>query len=154
MEFLPIQEFQNDANDVSPSTADYWGYMTLNYFAPDRRYSSDKSPGGPSREFAKMVQTFHAANIKVFFDVVYNHTGEGYAWIPSDASTYNVLSFRGLDNPSYYLLTAIISSITITPAVVALLQREHVAADLISILSPIGTTHSASMAFASISRPS
>ena len=106
VEFLPLQEFQNDANDVEPSSADYWGYMTLNYFAPDRRYSSDKTAGGPSREFRKMIQAFHAAKLKVLVDVVYNHTGEGYAWNPSDTGTYNVLSWRGLDNPSYYLLTA------------------------------------------------
>lgn len=105
VEFLPLQEFQNDANDVSPSNADYWGYMTLNYFAPDRRYSSDKTPGGPTREFRNMIQAFHAAKLKVLVDVVYNHTGEGYAWNPKDTGTYNVLSFRGLDNPSYYLLT-------------------------------------------------
>ena len=51
VEFLPVQEFQNDANDNTPnSTAgqDYWGYETLNYFAPDRRYSFNKAPGGPS----------------------------------------------------------------------------------------------------------
>ncbi len=106
VEFLPLQEFQNDANDVDPSSADYWGYMTLNYFAPDRRYSSDKTPGGPSREFRKMIQAFHAAKLKVLVDVVYNHTGEGYAWNPADTGTYNVLSWRGLDNPSYYLLTS------------------------------------------------
>jgi glycogen operon protein len=105
VEFLPLQETQNDANDADPSTANYWGYMTLNYFAPDRRYSSDKSPGGPSREFQKMVKAFHAAKLKIFVDVVYNHTGEGYAWNANDTSTYNVFSFRGLDNPVYYLLT-------------------------------------------------
>jgi glycogen operon protein len=106
VEFLPVQEFQNDANDVDPSSADYWGYMTLNYFAPDRRYSSDKSPGGPSREFRKMVQAFHNAKLKVLVDVVYNHTGEGYAWDPNDTGTYNILSWRGLDDPTYYLLTS------------------------------------------------
>jgi glycogen operon protein len=106
VEFLPLQEFENDINDVQPASADYWGYMTLNYFAPDRRYSSDKSPGGPSRELRKMIQAFHAAKLKVFVDVVYNHTGEGYAWDPADTSTYNILSWRGLDNPSYYLLTS------------------------------------------------
>ena len=106
VEFLPLQEFQDDTNDVDPGSADYWGYMTLNYFAPDRRYSSDKSPGGPSNEVRKMIQAFHAAKLKVFLDVVYNHTGEGYAWDPKDTGTYNVMSWRGLDNPSYYLLTS------------------------------------------------
>lgn len=105
VEFLPVQETQNDANDADPQHANYWGYATLDYFAPDRRYSSDKSPGGPTREFQNMVSAFHAAGLKVFMDVVYNHTGEGYAWNPADSSTYNLLSWRGLDNSTYYSLT-------------------------------------------------
>jgi isoamylase len=108
VEFLPVQETQNDANDVDPNsdTGDnYWGYATLAYFAPDRRYSSDKSPGGPTREWKAMVRAFHEKGIKVFIDVVYNHTGEGGAWNPSDPSTYNVISMRGLDNSVYYSLT-------------------------------------------------
>ena len=60
VEFLPVQETQNDANDVDPQHANYWGYATLGFFAPDRRYSSDKSPGGPSREFQNMVSAFHS----------------------------------------------------------------------------------------------
>ena len=106
IEFLPLQETQNDANDADPGSANYWGYMTLNYFAPDRRYSSDKSPGGPSRELRSMIKAFHGANLKVLVDVVYNHTGEGYAWNANDTGTYNVMSWRGLDNPAYYLLTS------------------------------------------------
>lgn len=109
VEFLPVQETQNDTNDVNPTTTDgdnYWGYMTLNYFAPDRRYSADKTPGGPTREFKAMVKAFHDAGIKVYIDVVYNHTGEGGAWINGDSSTFNVMSWRGLDNPTYYCLTA------------------------------------------------
>lgn len=109
VEFLPVQETQNDANDVTPnSTAgvNYWGYATLNYFAPDRRYASDRSPGGPTREFKAMVRAFHDLGIKVFIDVVYNHTGESGAWNPADKTTYNLYSFRGLDNPTYYSLTA------------------------------------------------
>lgn len=110
VEFLPVQETQNDTNDVDPnSTAgdNYWGYSTLNYFAPDRRYSADKTAGGPTREFKAMVKAFHDAGIKVYVDVVYNHTGEGGAWGGSDGLTvYNVQSFRGLDNPTYYSLTS------------------------------------------------
>ena len=110
VEFLPVQETQNDANDVDPgSTAgdNYWGYMTLNYFAPDRRYSSDKTAGGPTREWKAMVKAFHDVGIKVYVDVVYNHTGEGGPWGGSDGLTvYNVLSWRGLDNPQYYSLTS------------------------------------------------
>jgi glycogen operon protein len=110
VEFLPVQETQNDTNDVDPNsdTGDnYWGYMTLNYFAPDRRYAADKTAGGPTREFKAMVKAFHDAGLKVYIDVVYNHTGEGGAWGGSDGLTvYNLLSFRGLDNPSYYSLTS------------------------------------------------
>ena len=108
VEFLPVQETQNDTNDevVSTDGDNYWGYMTLNYFAPDRRYSSDKSAGGPTKEFKAMVKAFHDKGIKVFIDVVYNHTGEGGAWIGGNSSTYNLFSFRGLDNPTYYSLTS------------------------------------------------
>jgi isoamylase len=108
VELLPVQESQNDMNDVEPNSGDgdgYWGYDTHNYFSPDRRYSHDKSPGGPTKEFKAMVKAFHDAGIKVFIDVVYNHTGEGYAWKSSDPLTYNVRSWRGLDNPTYYLLS-------------------------------------------------
>jgi isoamylase len=110
VEFLPVQETQNDTNEVDPNSTsgdNYWGYMTLNFFAPDRRYSSDKTPGGPTREWKAMVKAFHDAGIKVFIDVVYNHTGEGSAWGGTDGLTvYNIQSFRGLDNPTYYSLTS------------------------------------------------
>lgn len=109
VEFLPVQETQNDTNDVDPNsdTGDnYWGYMTLNYFAPDRHYAYDKSAGGPTREFKAMVKAFHDQGIKVFIDVVYNHTGEGGAWSSTDTTTYNLYGMRGLDNPTYYSLTA------------------------------------------------
>jgi isoamylase len=108
VEFLPVQETQNDTNDVNPchtQGVNYWGYMTLNYFAPDRRYAFDKSPGGPTKEFQSMVKAFHDAGLKVFIDVVYNHTGEGGAYRSDDPRTYNVMSWRGLDNPTYYSLT-------------------------------------------------
>ncbi|GAB3379161.1 hypothetical protein GCM10027514_17790 [Azotobacter armeniacus] len=109
-----MQELQNDTNDVDPNSAvgdNYWGYMTLNYFAPDRRYASDRSPGGPSREWKAMVKAFHGADIKVYVDVVYNHTGEGAPWDNSDGETvYNIISWRGLDNPTYYSLTSDLQS--------------------------------------------
>ena len=109
VEFLPVQETQNDTNDVDPTSTsgdNYWGYATLNYFAPDRRYAYDKSAGGPTKEWKAMVKAFHDAGIKVYVDVVYNHTGEGGAWDGDDPSTFNVVSWRGLDNPTYYSLTA------------------------------------------------
>jgi isoamylase len=109
VEFLPLHETQNDTVDLDPTSTtgdNYWGYMTLNFFAPDRRYSSNKTPGGPTTEFKNMVKAFHDAGIKVYVDVVYNHTGEGGLWSSGDTSTANVLSFRGLDNVTYYSLTS------------------------------------------------
>jgi isoamylase len=108
VEFLPVQETQNDQNDNTPnSTAgqNYWGYSTLNYFAPDRRYASNQAVGGPTSEFQAMVKAFHDQGIKVYIDVVYNHTAEGGAWNASDSTTYSIFSWRGLDNPTYYELT-------------------------------------------------
>lgn len=109
IEFLPLHETQNDTNDVDPLSAagdNYWGYWTLNYFAPDRRYAFDQSAGGPTRELKEMVRAFHDVGIKVFVDVVYNHTAEGGPWTAGDPSTFSLLSWRGLDNPTYYSLTA------------------------------------------------
>jgi glycogen operon protein len=115
IEFMPVHETDNEANDLddaatgrsSTSTRgdNYWGYMTANYFAPDRRYACDKRIGGPTREFAVMVRAFHQAGIKVVTDMVYNHTGEGGVWSGTDPSKASLWSLRGLDNPSYYLLT-------------------------------------------------
>ena len=101
IEFLPIQETQNDRNDVDPASDsgdNYWGYSTLAYFAPDRRYACDQTAGGPTREVRAMVDAFHAAGIEVYLDVVYNHTAEG--------GGSSILSLRGLDNAGYYQLDA------------------------------------------------
>jgi glycogen operon protein len=106
VEFLPIHEFQNDANGLNPGSADgdnYWGYNTDAFFAPDRRYAADAGWGGPSREFQAMVKAFHDRGMKVILDVVYNHTGEGDV----DAASGLVApihSWRGLDNATYYEL--------------------------------------------------
>jgi len=104
VEFLPLQEFQNDTNDLTPSTdgANYWGYDPYNYFSPDRRYAADKSPGGPTKEIKEMVKAFHDQGLKVFVDMVYNHTGEG--GVSQDGTIARIQSWRGLDNPTYYEL--------------------------------------------------
>ncbi len=103
IEFLPIHETQNEQNDWRDSTdgANYWGYASNSYFAPERRYAHDRSPGGPTRELRAMVDAFHAEGIKVFLDVVYNHTAEGKAG--QDPGVVPLLSLRGLDGPNYYL---------------------------------------------------
>lgn len=121
VEFLPVFHFASEQNDDgNPLGDNHWGYMTLGFMAPNRRYSSDKSPGGPTREFKTMVRAFHDAGIKVFLDVVFNHTGEGMLkrhagtdaqqgrWREDDthqhADRAAILSFRGLDNALYYTL--------------------------------------------------
>ncbi len=103
IELLPVHETDNDANPDNSAGGNFWGYMTYGYFAPDRRYSSDQSAGGPTREFKEMVAAFHAAGIEVYLDVVYNHSGEGGNW---DASTTvaELTFMRGLDNSEYYAL--------------------------------------------------
>lgn len=102
LELMPAQETQNDQNDLSPESAgdNYWGYSTLGFFAPDRRYAVDRDPGGPTRELRAMVAAFHAVGIKVYLDVVYNHTGEG----GGRGAVASLLSFRGLGNRQYYQL--------------------------------------------------
>ena len=93
VELLPVQAFVDDRFLVERGLRNYWGYMTLGFFAPEPRYLG---PGGPA-EFKEMVRRFHAAGIEVILDVVYNHTAEGDQMGPT-------LSFRGLDNASYYRL--------------------------------------------------
>lgn len=108
VELLPIHETQNDGNDADPGSTtgkNYWGYMTLGFFAPDRRFSADTSFDGPVREFKSMVKKLHEAGIEVWLDVVYNHTGEGGAW-PAGTDTANIQSFRGVDNQMFYELTS------------------------------------------------
>jgi glycogen operon protein len=117
VEFLPVHHFASEQNDDNDPRGDnYWGYMTLGFFAPNRRYASDHSPGGPVREFKEMVRAFHEAGIKVFLDVVYNHTGEGLLYRSTehddsreddyrqDPTRACILSFRGLDNATFYTL--------------------------------------------------
>lgn len=97
LEFLPVHQHIDDPFLVEKGLTNYWGYSTLSFFAPEIRYSSDKSPGGPVKEFRQMIKNLHKAGIEVIIDVVYNHTCEGNHKGPS-------LSFRGIDNPTYYRL--------------------------------------------------
>jgi len=102
IELLPVHQCQNALNDelAYASMHNYWGYQTMGYFAPDRRHAADQSPGGATREFKAMVKAFHDAGLKVFLDVVFNHTEEGGIGEAPDART--IYSFRGLDNERYY----------------------------------------------------
>jgi glycogen operon protein len=96
VELLPVQQF--DDLDVYPPLKNYWGYNPVVFFAPHRGYSSDRSPTGPLKEFKDMVKALHQAGIEVFLDVVFNHTAESDHYGPT-------LSFRGLENRAYYILS-------------------------------------------------
>jgi glycogen operon protein len=112
VELLPIHE--------KPLDGGYWGYQTINFFAPELSYAANRRPQFVIDEFKWMVEELHKRGIEVIVDVVYNHTGEGGLWreklelddyfesIPltnlDPAETAGLYSFRGLDNASYYAL--------------------------------------------------
>ncbi|HRD91695.1 MAG TPA: glycogen debranching protein GlgX [Accumulibacter sp.] len=93
VELMPVHAFINDRHLIDRGLNNYWGYNSIGFFAPDHRYSST----GVVSEFKTMVKTFHSHGIEVILDVVYNHTAEGNHLGPT-------LSFRGVDNASYYRL--------------------------------------------------
>lgn len=99
VELLPVHYFTDDRFLLERKLSNYWGYNTLGYFAPARKYCTTGSGADAVREFKMMVRSLHAAGIEVILDVVYNHTAEGGHLGPT-------LSFRGIDNPGYYRLTA------------------------------------------------
>ncbi|OHD05395.1 MAG: hypothetical protein A2Z98_02475 [Spirochaetes bacterium GWB1_27_13] len=105
VEFLPVHETANDINPDTQSGGNYWGYMTYGFFAPDRRYSYDKTSGGPTKEFKEMVKAFHDEGMEVYLDVVYNHTGEGGNW-DGTKKCDEITCFRGFDNAEYYSLVS------------------------------------------------
>ena len=93
VELLPIHAFVDERRLLQHGLRQYWGYASIGYFAPEMRYSATGTVG----EFKTMVRTLHSAGIEVILDVVYNHTGEGDHHGPA-------LSFRGIDNRTYYRL--------------------------------------------------
>jgi len=95
IELLPIHTFINDNNLLEKGLTNYWGYNSIGFFAPDPRYASDAAQ--TLREFKEMVARFHDVGLEVILDVVYNHTAEGNERGPT-------LSFKGIDNASYYRL--------------------------------------------------
>jgi isoamylase len=97
VELLPV--FQFDAQDCPPGLVNYWGYSPVSFFAPHQAYSSRQDPMGPIDEFRDMVKALHRAGIEVILDVVFNHTAEADHLGPT-------LGFRGIDNPTYYILEA------------------------------------------------
>ena len=104
VELLPVHE-TNASESGRPGATNAWGYMTLAFFAPSRRYAADRSWGGPTREFREMVDAFHAAGMEVYLDVVYNHTAEGGNW-NGDVSATGFTSLGGFATAEYYQLTA------------------------------------------------
>jgi isoamylase len=95
VELLPIHAFVTDSHLEERGLANYWGYNTIGFFAPDQRYGA--VPDFVFAEFKEMVARLHDAGLEVILDVVYNHTAEGNERGPT-------LSFRGIDNASYYRL--------------------------------------------------
>ena len=97
IELMPVHQFVQDPHLMERGLSNYWGYNTIGFFAPHNAYSSSGSRGQQVTEFKAMVKSLHAAGIEVILDVVYNHTAEGNELGPT-------LSFKGIDNASYYRL--------------------------------------------------
>jgi isoamylase len=95
VELLPVHTFVNDSFLLEKGLTNYWGYNSIGFFAPDPRYAAD--PAKTLQEFKEMVARLHDAGLEVVIDVVYNHTAEGNELGPT-------LSFKGIDNASYYRL--------------------------------------------------
>ncbi len=93
VELLPVHAFVDDRHLLEKGLRNYWGYNSIAFFAPDPRYLAS----GAIHEFKEMIARFHEAGIEVILDVVYNHTAEGNEMGPT-------LSFKGIDNASYYRL--------------------------------------------------
>ncbi|NBC16829.1 MAG: glycogen debranching protein GlgX [Bacteroidetes bacterium] len=94
IQLLPVHAKLHGRHLIQKGLRNYWGYNTLNYFAPEPEYSTN-GPLTAVRDFKMMVRALHDAGFEVIIDVVYNHTGEGSRLGPT-------LSFRGIDNLSYY----------------------------------------------------
>jgi isoamylase len=95
VELMPVHAHVDERNVVERKLVNYWGYNSIGFFAPERRYSAS----GYVNEFKTMVKRLHSAGIEVILDVVYNHTAEGNHLGPT-------LCFRGIDNSAYYRLAA------------------------------------------------
>jgi glycogen operon protein len=99
VELMPVHAFLDDKHLLERGLKNYWGYNTINFFSPEARYSSTGDRGEQVGEFKSMVKSLHRAGIEVILDVVYNHTAEGNHLGPT-------LSFKGVDNRSYYRVMA------------------------------------------------
>ncbi len=97
IELLPVHAFVDDKALLDRGLRNYWGYSSIAFLAPESRFRSAEDPEAGVREFKEMVKRLHRAGIEVILDVVYNHTAEGNHLGPT-------LSFKGIDNPTYYRL--------------------------------------------------
>jgi isoamylase len=97
IELMPVHHFVHDAHLLEKGLRNYWGYNSIGYFAPHSEYSSYDQIGRQVTDFKNMVRVLHTEGLEVILDVVYNHTAEGNHMGP-------MLSFRGIDNASYYRL--------------------------------------------------
>jgi isoamylase len=95
VELMPSHLFVDDFHLLQQGLRNYWGYNSIGFFVPERRYAATEDV---EREFKSMVRTLHRAGLEVILDVVYNHTAEGNHLGPT-------LSLRGIDNAAYYRLT-------------------------------------------------
>jgi len=95
VELMPVHHAVQDRHLLEKGLRNYWGYNTLGFFAPEPTYGATREPASVVHEFKEMVKRFHNAGFEVILDVVYNHTAEGNHAGPT-------LSFRGIDNLSYY----------------------------------------------------
>ena len=105
IELLPIHETNASESGRETDKSNAWGYMTLDFFAPNRSYAFDQSLGGPTREFKDMVSAFHDHGLEVYLDVVYNHTAEGGNW-NGDASVTGFTNLGGFATAEYYQMTS------------------------------------------------
>jgi glycogen operon protein len=97
VELMPVHQFVHDKHLKDRGLRNYWGYNTIGFFAPHNDYAAAGQRGQQVQEFKAMVKALHEAGLEVILDVVYNHTAEGNHMGPT-------LSFRGIDNASYYRL--------------------------------------------------
>jgi isoamylase len=97
IELMPVHQFVQDNTLLEKGLRNYWGYNSIGFFAPHQQYASVEDHGQQVQEFKTMVRVLHDAGIEVIIDVVYNHTAEGNHLGPT-------LSFKGIDNASYYRL--------------------------------------------------
>jgi glycogen operon protein len=97
VELLPVHHIADESFLHEEGLTNYWGYSTIGYLAPHSPYAAARGAGGSLREFKGMVKALHRAGLEVILDVVYNHTAEGNHLGP-------MLSFKGVDNASYYRL--------------------------------------------------